>query len=85
MYGTFLVLLVWYIFQHDGLRKRLKTKTSEINTSTQMALINLRHKLSPQSVDCRLLQTLSVCLSVCPAFTAYIYLAYYGSDFDQTW
>ena len=27
-----------------------------------------------QSVDCKLLQTLSLCVSVCPAFTAYISL-----------
>ena len=41
--------------------------------------------LSSQSVDCRLLQTLSVCLSVCLSRFYGIYLAYYGSNFDQTW
>ena len=46
--------------------------------------------LSSQSVDCRLLQTLSlcVCLSVCGCVCLSrfygLYLAYYGSDFDQT-
>ena len=29
-------------------------------------------------------ELVSVCVSVCPAFTAYIFLLY-GSDFDQTW
>ena len=44
----------------------------------------LLQTLSSQSADCRLLQTLSVCvcLSVCPAFMAYISPR---SAFDQTW
>ena len=38
------------------------------------SFIHSKITFSSQSVDCRLLQTLSVCvcLSVCPAFTAYI-------------
>ena len=41
-----------------------------------------------QSVDCRLLQTLSACLSlcvcVCLSHFYSLYHSYYGSDFDQT-
>ena len=47
----------------------------------------IRTQLSSQSVDCRLLQTLSVCLSVCMCLSLFygLYLAYYVSGFDQIW
>ena len=51
-----------------------------LNASSFWSALNIKFLLSSQSVDCRLLQTLSecVCLSVCvsvgPAFTAYISL-----------
>ena len=63
----------------------------------------VQKKFYRQFLDCRLLQTLSVCVRVCLYVCVYVcecvwvgapvclfyfeglYLAYYGSDFDQIW